>query len=280
MLRLFYRSSIIFLAYSKKFVSLHRISNNNNMAIGYGLTGKVRGKIGSNVYRIDAGRQIISEYNPARTEIPTDAQIETRTRMTLATEVSRLFPFETIVGFSPRRAQARNDFQRVLMSAIGGEWTQPAKYVATLEPDRVELSKGAPVAVASTEILHPSISETSVQVKLATSRDSGVVRMLAVLLLKSNTTGQWVQAMHKVSAEKTPGNDLDVVFLLNPSQLTDTYSYYGYIVPMQLNTMAKRSVYSSLHVDASEAAFAADVMVTLKRADILGATIYAGSLDR
>lgn len=249
------------------------------MAIGYGLTGKVRGKIGSNVYRIDAGRQIISEYQPHHTEIPTEKQIETRGKMTLANAVSRLFPFTAIVGYSHNRTEARQQFVGSLFAAISGEWETAEKYVPTLDADKIVLSRGVPAVVTRADFRNSDITKTIPNATIHVPADSGVVSMLFVLLVRNKATGEYERTMQALSPNVDSMGVISVDIVVNDSRLMSDVIFDGYVVPLVPNTIAKRAVYGRLLANGEGGEFTTDVAVTLKRADILARSLYIGRIE-
>lgn len=89
------------------------------MAKVISLQGKARGKIGSIVYRVEAGiGMIASEYNPSPRNPRTIAQVEQRSKMNLAGRLSKIISYEDIaaLGASPR--QARQKFMSNLLKSI------------------------------------------------------------------------------------------------------------------------------------------------------------------
>lgn len=250
------------------------------MALGYGLSGKVRGKVGSKVYRIENGKQIISEYNPTRTEIPSDKQIEVRGRMALANAISRLFPFEAIVGFSPMRSRARHRFLSSIFAATGGEWIDNAKYEATFSAENLRFSDGIPVQVVSKSVNRISMGNPLVNGSLTIAPDAGIVRFLFVLLWQDATSGEFTNGRWAWSSEPNASGTMTATIPLAAQQATIGGVAYGYAVPMIANNAAKRTIYSELMTAVDEDKFTTAVAVALKRADIVGGTIYLGSANR
>lgn len=89
------------------------------MAKVLGLHGKARGKVGSVVYRTEAGiGTIASEYNPNPRNPRTLAQVEQRSKMNLAGRLSKIIPYEDISALASSRRKARQVFMSNLLLAI------------------------------------------------------------------------------------------------------------------------------------------------------------------
>ena len=58
------------------------------MAITTGIGGKATGKLGSNVYAVSSGVQIVREYNPYVSNPATEAQVEQRAKMKLMSQLA------------------------------------------------------------------------------------------------------------------------------------------------------------------------------------------------
>lgn len=248
------------------------------MAKGYGLTGKVRGKVGAQVYRIVNGKQIISEYNPTKSVSPSTKQVENRSSMSLVYQFSRVFPFECIVGFSPIRSDARSMFVASLRNIVEGSWNEPTRYEPTLDETKVQLSKGVAVPVLSTRLRSTVISDTTIVGDVTFSLNSGVANFLMVVLMKSNATGEYVRAEQVLSADVSAGQPAAARLVISESAVVSGYSYICYAVPLVPNTADKRVVYGRLMAESGATTLSTDVLVELKRRDIYGASIYLGSL--
>lgn len=249
------------------------------MAKGYGLTGKVRGKVGAQVYRIVNGKQIISEYNPTKSVAPSTKQVENRSSMSLVYQFSRVFPFECIVGFSPIRSDARSMFVASLRDIVDGSWTEPTRYEPTLDETKVQLSKGVAVPVLSSRLRSVIIGGTAIVGDATFSQNSGVARFLMVVLIKSNATGKYVRAEQVLSSEVVSGQPAAARLVISESAEVSGYTYVCYAVPLVPNTADKRVVYGRLMAESGATTLSTDVLVELKRRDIYGATFYLGTVN-
>lgn len=75
----------------------------------YGLTGKGSGKMGSSVFAISGGEQIVRQYNPQVSNPSTDAQVEQRAKLKLLSQIAAALA--TIIAFAKKGlVSARNQF--------------------------------------------------------------------------------------------------------------------------------------------------------------------------
>ena len=64
--------------------------------------GQFRGKVGSVVFRVNQGQQIASAYQPSVRNPKSNLQTAQRSKMYLASQLSKLVPREDIIGLAPR----------------------------------------------------------------------------------------------------------------------------------------------------------------------------------
>lgn len=246
------------------------------MAKGYGLTGKVRGKLGSNVYRIVAGKQVISEYNPTKSGDPTKEQITTRGKMALANSVSKLFPFQAIAGLSPNRATARNTFNGLLMRAVVATWYGDEREEFALAPSDIVMSNGTAVAVNRVTLVNPEPATTTIQSRVFFADDGDVARYLFITMLEDKTSHEFSRALYTLSEEVARGEACKATIVYDQSGHITTHYIHCWIVPIVPNTIAKRIIYDNLQLSGTANAFTIDVAVTLSRANIFARSYYIG----
>lgn len=248
------------------------------MAKGYGLSGKIQGKLGSKVYRIEAGEQIISEYNPTKTDPQTEKQVKQRTKMTEATKVSRYFPWETIVGYSPNRSRARQDFNSFLAKlAVASIVDDTVR--ASIDLTKIELSKGVPVMLDNWQL--GSVSPQNTQIVNGSVRipaDMPCVGFLFVVIYSPEPLSQPYRAYYAISSKPNAQNVCSASVTLSSVGALHAGLCYAYAIPLVVNTLKKRVVYSKVIEATSAGVLSTDAWVTLARADIFAATYYIGSI--
>lgn len=104
----------------------------------YGLLGKGTGKLGSSVFAISGGEQIVREYNPKVSNPNTQLQIEQRAKFKLMSQLASLFA--PVLGFSKQGLKsARNQFvkKNIKHAEISGT------DMATIDMLAIELTNSA-----------------------------------------------------------------------------------------------------------------------------------------
>lgn len=249
------------------------------MAKGYGLTGKIQGKLGSKVYRIEAGEQIISEYNPNKQDPKSEKQLIQRSKVVVANEVSKVFPWEVLVGWSTNRTKARRDFVGDLVRLATTTGTAEEK-VSAIDVTKIQLSKGIPVLVMNSSFNNTSVQGTTyVNSYLYVGLHSEVSAYLFVVAFENATTGKLQRAYYVMSSEKN--NEGRIQAHINVSEIVGLSGYkaYGYAVPVVPNTLKKKVVYEKSVVESSDNHISATTLVTLARAELFEATIYLGEVN-
>lgn len=106
-----------------------------------------RGRTGGQVYRVRAGEQIVTAYQPSVSNPRTDAQLQQRAKLALAGKLSSILLDEMIYGL----ASSRTDRRAALLSNITSKATAildplaPAgerRWLGRIFPSQIELSKG------------------------------------------------------------------------------------------------------------------------------------------
>ena len=64
--------------------------------------GQFRGKVGSVVFRVNQGQQIVSAYQPSVRNPKSNTQTAQRNKIYLASQLSKLVPREDIIGLAPK----------------------------------------------------------------------------------------------------------------------------------------------------------------------------------
>lgn len=262
------------------FVNIFAPGNQNEitMAIGYGLSGKIRGKLGSSVYRIQSGKQVISEYNPEKTGTKSQGQIEMRAKMAMANNVSRCFPSDLLVGLSRSRATAR---QTLVGSIVKDATIVPdtnTQIWAQFNANKLSLSKGVSIPTMDETVRMATGTRGIVSVSMLLPPNTKVTHVLFVLLPKVVITGEFKQAVGKVSEFR--GHSEPAYADINVSEV-ETYPttvYHAYAIPIIPNDLGRRVEYSeSLSVDA-EALFTTIAYLYNTRQVNFGQTIYLGNV--
>lgn len=253
------------------------------MAIGYGLTGKIRGKLGAQVYRIEAGKQIISEYNPEKQDRKSDKQIKQRSKVAIVNQLSKQFDWEQLTGLSTNRSEARRMFVGNMIANTSAVMDGPEKAVATVDLTALKLSKGAEVNVDSKSINRIGIGQTLANSSITFDSGSGVARYILTVLptyiVPNPNVGAFMDSKSSLSQEVVAGQSCAATVIINQSTVATNTRLYCYAVPIVPNTLKKRVTYSAVLEAPQSGVISAEAWITLARADLFGATIYLGALD-
>lgn len=245
------------------------------MATGNPFFGKVRGKVGGVVLRVERGKQIVSEYNPQKSGDASQKQINQRTKMALANAVSRVFPFPAIVGWDVAPAAARRKFVGSLIDITTLTPVGDARVEAEIDISKIKLSKGVPVTMVSSQLSKVIGAKTEIDATCVWSDTAQVVGYIFTILVYNTTTSQYERVGYTTSTS-TSGR---ARVTISEDVLLSGYKMFCYAVPMIVNTLAKHIVYSQAILDPSTGCFTAETLVEFKRADILGGTQYLGEVD-
>lgn len=245
------------------------------MAKGYGLTGKVRGKIGAQVYRIVNGEQVISEFNPTKADPKTGKQLMARAKMALANEISSALPFEAIVGYNYRPAAARRGLIGSLLLNASVTEVGTDDYKATIAYDSIQLSRGVQVAVDSTRIRLQNLTTTVVDGSINITKGSGIVRFLLVVLPFNPETGHFVRAHYAISPDFGDAVTQGVQVEVNSERYLRGYELACYIVPIVANSLEKRARYGRILELTGDNEFTTSVAIEYARAGLFAGSIPA-----
>lgn len=249
------------------------------MAKGYGLSGKIQGKLGSKVYRVEAGKQIISEYNPNKQDPKSDKQLRQRTKMAQATELSRRFPWECITALSVNRSEARrklvgNIIEKTVVTKEGDE------YIATVDLGQIQLSKGVPVKVDNFQVTKFGLEgEQKLQAVIQVTEASQIKRFLFITLYNANYLRQVDRALYALSAEVNNEGRCYASIVLDSSQTLQGGSCYSWAIPIYPNTLEKKVKYGAINSAPQSGLLTAQAIVELARADLFAASFYMGRTD-
>lgn len=263
-------------------VSLHQNYKCKTMAKGNAISGKIRGKLGSQVYRIENGEQIISEYNPSKQDRNSDKQIIQRSKIALVNQISRQFDWVDLVGLSTNRKTARNAFVGNMVHHTTAVITSPEQATATADLSALKLSRGAFVNTDSTNIDNVSERGSVVNSRITFPEDTEVKRYLLYVLpvrdVPNPIMGAFLDSVKGVSVEVVGGTACRAQAVINASTVITGITGYAYAVPVIPNTLKKRVIYDKLLSTAVANTITAETQIELARADMFGDTIFLGSV--
>lgn len=193
------------------------------MAKVLGLHGKARGKVGSVVYRTEAGiGTIASEYNPNPRNPRTLAQVAQRSKMNLAGQLSKVTPYAAIAGLASSRRAARSMFVSSVLKAANQDTIE--ENMTRAVADFVVLSKGVEAGVAFT--ISGVEDETHATINIDSSASTFSIVGAIVVLYFNGMNGQVMCVTKKVENLALP------VIMETGIALQDGDFLVGYVIPI------------------------------------------------
>lgn len=146
----------------------------------YGITGTGSGKLGSSVFSVTAGEQIVRQYQPVVTNPSTSAQVNVRARLKLISQLSAVM--NDVIAI-PRQG---NITSRNIFVKDNYDKTYAANGQATVDLAAISLTRGGmqiPAVIAERN------EGTSISVALASKADQIVSRVVYIMFYR-NAAGE------------------------------------------------------------------------------------------
>lgn len=142
-----------------------------------GITGTGSGKLGSSVFSVTAGEQVVRQYQPVVTNPSTENQVNNRARMKLLSQLSAVMADVIAIpragALSPRNIFVSDNYP--ITTAENG--------AATIDLAKIALTKGGmqiPAVVAERD------GDTGINVALAAKADQLVARVIYIAFYRNN----------------------------------------------------------------------------------------------
>lgn len=143
----------------------------------HGITGTGSGKLGSSVFSVTAGEQVVRQYQPVVTNPSTENQVNNRARLKLLSQLSAVMADVIAIpragALSPRNIFVSDNYP--ISSAENG--------AATIDLAKIALTKGGmqiPAVVAERD------GDTAINVALAAKADQLVARVIYIAFYRNN----------------------------------------------------------------------------------------------
>lgn len=143
----------------------------------HGITGTGSGKLGSSVFSVTAGEQVVRQYQPVVTNPSTTSQVNNRARLKLLSQLSAVMADVIAIpragALSPRNIFVSDNYP--ISSAENG--------AATIDLAKIALTKGGmqiPAVVAERD------GDTAINVALAAKADQLVARVIYIAFYRNN----------------------------------------------------------------------------------------------
>lgn len=197
--------------------------------------GQFRGKLGGAVFAVNAGEQIVRQYQPQVTNPRTSAQLTQRAKMNLTGKLSAIVRNSAIMALGINSRERRSVFTSNILRnatvAIDG-----TKYTAAIAPENIVFSKGnsVPVVTLTATFVEGSITITATKASGVSEERYNRSGMRYVVLGLSTVTGEYdfsysgVLQLPEFSATQGFNNGVIV-----PNDNEHTYFIYG--IPFDFN---------------------------------------------
>lgn len=143
-----------------------------------GLTGTGSGKLGSSVFSVHAGEQVVRQYQPVVTNPSTQTQVNNRARLKLISQLSAVMGDVIAI---PRKG---NVTSRNLFVSDNYQFTQALNGVATVDLSAIGLTRGG---VHIPYVNAERVDTTSIDVALADKADQIVDRVVYVMFYRNRS---------------------------------------------------------------------------------------------
>lgn len=197
--------------------------------------GQFRGKLGGAVFAVNAGEQIVRQYQPQVANPRTAAQLTQRAKMNLTGKLSAIVRNSAITALGINSRERRSVFtSNILRNAtvvIDG-----AKYTAAIAPENIIFSKGnsVPVVTLSATYENGSVTITATKASGVSEERYNRSGMRYVILGLSTETGEYDFSYSGVlqlpEFDATQGTSNGVIV---PNDNNHTYFVYG--IPFDFN---------------------------------------------
>lgn len=146
------------------------LNTHKTMAIMQGITGKLSGKMGTAVFRVRNGAQVVTQYNPIVKNPDSAGQQEARAKFKLLSQLGAIMEsgFGTM-AVSKRAGKSaptqRNAFMQLNYPLVAVDMSSDVPERATIPMERVQLTKSSrPLGTISAQLNNVEISNISADV--------------------------------------------------------------------------------------------------------------------
>lgn len=247
------------------------------MARGHALFGKIQGRLGGAVYRIQDGKQVISEYRGTILNPKSEGQVYHRVKFGLATHVAALFPYANIAGFSPKPNIARSTFIKKILPLVQIDDAQRDNPIAFVEPTALVLSTGriAPIVDSSAAI---SQSQIAIECRATFDTNAGITHCMFQVLVVDNDNVTWLGVFSATANVNNSTGLAEASVKIMESRGQYTGKVYVYAVPIYDNTNYVATHYGDLTTIDHGSKLAAECAMALSQRNAYCQSRYIGMI--
>lgn len=243
------------------------------MAKGRALCGKIVGRLGSNVFRIQDGEQIISEYRPHIINPKSDAQTMQRAKFALSTSISKQLPYVVIAGWSPRPSVARSAFLRSALNAAQLDNTNPQNPMVAIAAEKLVLSSGRTIPIVASTVA-ANQQGTQINFSVDVIAGSNLISGLFVAIQFDVATTLCDGAFWAAATISDNGTTARATVAIGPNNTQTGKVYQTYFVPIADKTGHIGTKYGDLRYIDARNEYAARVAISLSKDDLYGQSAY------
>lgn len=257
---------------------MHSKSNTNDMAKGHAFFGKIRGRIGGAVYRVQNGIQVISEYNPNPLNPKSNKQIVHRAKFSCCSAFSSLLPYAAIAGYSPKPDMARSALMKNLMASVEVDVSDPTDIVAWIVPEKVVLSDGRKISIEDFQTAQ-GVDPHELQVEFNISPDAGVDNAIVVAVVFDKRAQAWTGSVVHVIDGITTSGEYVAKFDVGIDLTTTNALISLYAIPIVDYTTYVRTVYGREVKLTTNGDYSTEVLRALSKRDMFCSSVFLGTYD-
>lgn len=245
------------------------------MAKGYSLVGKIKGRLGGAVYRVQDGVQVISERAVTHFNPKSAAQVRHRAIFGLASLISKQLPYVCIAGWAPKPNIARANFVGSLMKFVVVDDTDADNPKATIDAVDIILSNGRAIPLQSSR-MEVSLVNASLECEVSMAPNQGVVGGVFVVLYFDKVTHECLGSVNETAAVVPGASNITASLKLGDPAYYQSRDYYGYFIPIIDKTAYISTVYDGNIEVLNDATFAAKVAIELSKREMFCRSVCLG----
>lgn len=163
--------------------------------------GQFSGRVGGVVYAVQAGRQVVRAYQPVVSNPKSTAQSIQRAKGNLVGRISKITPWQILVGLGDNKFNRRSRFLRLLLqkATAGKAAGDPSQFNAKLADADFVFSEGALIPAYTVQ----NISAGNLAVSMSVARGSGASdaaaasQGLLVVCVIKQASGLWEEVVYR-----------------------------------------------------------------------------------
>lgn len=197
--------------------------------------GQFRGKLGGAVFAVNAGEQIVRQYQPQVANPRTAAQLTQRAKMNLTGKLSAIVKNSAIMALGINSRERRSVFTSNILRKSTVIF-DGIKYTAAIDPENIIFSKGTSIPVVSLDatLTEGALTITATKVNGTTEQQYNNSGMRYVVLGLSNRTNAYEFCRSGLLTlpdfNATQGYDNGVII-----PLSDEFTFFIYGIPFDFN---------------------------------------------